>query len=85
MPRHFLYSDNKDACILELEEFDREKLKQGILDALAADPSDSITHEKESIDKTHVGNDILGFYEVNKGKPCRLILKGNKTLYKQLN
>lgn len=85
MAKHYIYSDNEIDPLLTIDTFDKNVLKGTILNRLKTHPSDTLTHEKEILDKKYVGNDILGFYQ-NDGsqRPCRLIIKGHREYLKPL-
>lgn len=83
MAKHYIYSDNEVTPLLTIDTFDKDKLKEAILERLKTHPYDTLTHEKESFDKKHIGNDILGFYQNDdKQRPCRLIIKGHREYLK---
>lgn len=84
--KHYIFSDNEDAAILTIDTFNKETLKAAILNRLKTHPFDTLTHEKENLDKKYVGNDILGFYQNNEKQiPCRLIIKGHQEYFKPLD
>jgi hypothetical protein len=87
--QHLLFSQNQDMPIEFFEKFDRQEIKQRIIDALKKDPTDVIEHCREypkNNVKKFYGNEILSFYQVNpkNGKPSKVITRGNKEYFMSL-
>lgn len=87
--KHLLFSQNNDMPIAWFDQFDKEAIKEAIVERLTLDPTDTLEHCKEyskSDLKRFYGHEIISFYQCNKkGKPCRVIWKGDKEYLKPLN
>lgn len=80
---HQLYSHDSNNVVALFEKFNKEDIKKEIIEHLQKFPEDMLQFEKISNDKKYVGNDILGFYEVNQKnkKVSKVVTKGNRDFY----
>lgn len=79
--RFYLYSQIEDKNIYEAPFFDGEAIKEEIIAHLSNNHGDTVELCKVSND---VGDDFISFFEVNKGRPCKVIHKAGRTFYKKL-
>ena len=90
MKTHSLFSQNKDMPVQWFPKFDKEPIRQAIINLLTEDPKDTIElcreYPKDSY-KRFYGSEIISFYEVNPktGQPSKVILKGDKQYYTPLS
>lgn len=88
--KHMLFSQNEDRYIKYFDKFDREAIKNSIVEHLTRYQGDTIEHCKEfntANIKRFYGDEIINFYEINpkNGKVSKIIMKGNKKYYLKLN
>ena len=83
---HYISSDDTCDVIERFETFDSVKIKDSILNHLKENPSDTVTLYKVNTNKKYYGDDVIDFFSVNpkSGKPCKIVLKGNKEFFKEL-
>jgi hypothetical protein len=82
--RFYLYSQVEDKNIYEATIFDADAIKEEIIDHLNNNHGDTLELCKVAHSNKFVGDDIISFFEVNKGRPCKVILKAGRTFYKKL-
>lgn len=87
--QHSLFSHNEDRSIKWFDKFDKQAIKEAIVEHLTTNPTDTLEHCKEfskSDLRRFVGNEIINFYSVNpKNKKISLVItKGNKEYFKAL-
>ena len=90
MSKHLLFSQNLDQPVQWFDKFDKEAIKDGIVKHLTTNPTDCIEHCKEPLKNDlnrFYGYILINFYGVNPNnhKISRIVRKGNRTYYKQLN
>ncbi len=90
MKQHSLFSQEQDMSIAFFDKFDKEEIQEAIIRHLEAFPTDTVEHCKSfpSNDlRQFQGSEIINFYEVNPktNKVCKVITKGNKEYFKELN
>lgn len=90
--KYLIFSQDQETeqPIKWFENFDKEAIKEAIIDHLTANPTDCVEYCKEppkSDLNRFCGYIIIDFYEVNPktNEICRVITKGDKTYYKKLN
>lgn len=87
---HSLYSQNNEMPIAFFEGFNRDNIKEQIIEHLKENPTDTVELCKEfkgNDVRKYYGNEILNFYEVNpkNNQPSLVVIKGNKQYFKSLN
>jgi hypothetical protein len=84
---YYLRSQTTDEKVFQTNPpINKDEVKEEIITHLANNPEDTLEWCVINKDPKYVGDDILGFYEINKksGKPSKVITKGNKEFYKPL-
>ena len=87
--KHHLFSQDNDMLIATFDKFDREVIKNEIIDHLRNNPTDTIEHCKDYTKhelKRFYGYNILNFYKVNpnNNKVSLIVTKGNKEYYRNI-
>jgi hypothetical protein len=87
--KHHLFSQDNDMLIATFDKFDREVIKNEIINHLRVCPLDTVEHCKDYTKhelKRFVGYNIINFYRVNpKNKKVSLIVtRGNKEYYRSI-
>lgn len=87
--KHYLFSQEKDMLVKTFDKFDRNTIKNEIIDHLRNNPTDTIEHCKDYT-KTEIkrfyGCNILNLYKVNpnNNKVSLIVTKGNKEYYRNI-
>jgi hypothetical protein len=89
MLAHKLYSQDQDLFIAYFDKFDKQEIKNTIIDFLKQNPNDVLEHCKEYSKtdiKKYYGSEIISFYGMNpkNGKVSKIITKGNKDYFKDI-
>lgn len=81
--KHYLFNSDNERIDL-FEQYNEVAIRKSIVAYLTANPREMLTHERDNNDQRTVGNDIINFYQMHNGKPCKVVLRGNKEFYKPL-
>jgi len=86
---HHLFSQNKDMLVKTFDKFDRNTIKNEIIDHLRKNPTDTIEHTKDyskSDLKRFYGYEVLNVYQVNpkNNKVSLVITKGDKDFFRNI-
>jgi hypothetical protein len=87
--KHYLFSHEQDTLVKTFDKFDRNTIKNEIIDHLRSNPTDTIEHCKDYT-KTEIkrfyGYNILNMYQVNpnNNKVSLIVTKGNKEYYRNI-
>lgn len=83
MLQHSLFSQDQDRVIAFFDKFNKEDIKAAIIEHLTNFPDDVLEHCKE-YPKGEIGQEIINFYQMNKGVPSKVVMKGDREYYKKL-
>jgi DNA polymerase III delta subunit len=87
---HSLFSQEKDMPIAFFEKFNKQDIKETIIEHLSENPTDTLElckeYSKRDI-KRFYGSEIIAFYEINpkNNKPSLVFKRGSKNCFKSLN
>ena len=84
----YLESSDTNTTIKVFETFDKDKIRQTIVEHLSKFPNDYIEYSKDYKQPTKfAGTEHLGLYTSNPitNEPCRVIIKCEREYYKPIN
>lgn len=86
---HYLFSQDQDTIIETFETFDKEKIKESIINHLSVCPLDTLEHCKDYSKKDikrFYGYQIINFYRINpKNKlVSKIITRNGKEYYQKI-
>lgn len=89
--KHYLYSWNKELNVYTFDKFNKEAIKEAILDYLTAHPDDTLEHTKDmnlEDRETYYGDtEIINFYSVcpSSNKISKIVSKNGKDYFQPLD
>jgi hypothetical protein len=83
---YYIESSNTGKKLFEMSSFNREIIKLVIIHFLTLDGSDTLMLYKECKSNNYVGDDIIGYYEVNPKNQeiSKCVIMSEKIYYRSL-